>query len=439
MSERKVLNKYYPPDFDPSKIPKVKGNRNATFIIRVMAPCNMRCTTCGEYIYKGRKFNARKEDVDDMDYLGLRIYRFYIKCTACVSEICFRTDPESCDYVLEAGATRNFEALKRAEEQLEREEIAYREELENNPMKLLEERTAASKLEMDVAESLDELRELNRKKTEINIDQMMVQMNSGQIAKRVEEEDEIAKDEAFIAAAFRRDAVGGERVKRILDSDSNSDGETESKVQKVSNPTDHLTGIRVDKRKEVWEKSVGGLSSVKKELNGLLVKKPGLVDADYGSEKQAANKTGETRGDDTPAGPSTKLVGNGDSRKGASDVSQERKSKEQIAADSREERASKLDRLIEVDPLIDTEHRFVNPDYEKERNEVEDRIQEGVAIAMASGGERFIKESVTEAREVGEAANQKTKGDTLKAPVRGMYMMAGLDDSELTDSSDGSE
>jgi len=439
MSERKVLNKYYPPDFDPSKIPKVKGNRNATFIIRVMAPCNMRCTTCGEYIYKGRKFNARKEDVDDMDYLGLRIYRFYIKCTACVSEICFRTDPESCDYVLEAGATRNFEALKRAEEQLEREEIAYREELENNPMKLLEERTAASKLEMDVAESLDELRELNRKKTEINIDDMMDQMNSGQIAKRVEEEDEIAKDEAFIAAAFRRDAVGGERVKRILDSDSNSDGETESKVQKVSNPTDHLTGIRVDKRKEVWEKSVGGLSTVKKELNSLLVKKPGLVDADYGSEKQATNKTSEVRGDDTPAGPSTKLVGNGDERKGAGDASQERKSKEQAAADSREERASKLDRLIEVDPLIDTEHRFINPDYEKERNEVEDRIQEGVAIAMATGGERFIKESVTEAREVGEAANLKTKGDTLKAPVRGMYMMAGLDDSELTDSSDASE
>jgi len=322
--------------------------------------------------------------------------------------------------------------LKRAEEQLEREEMAYREELENNPMKLLEERTAASKLEMDVAESLDELRELNRKKTEINIDEMMDQIKSGEIAKRVEEEDEIAKDEAFIAAAFRRDAVGGERVKRILDSDSNSDGETESKVQKVSNPTDHLTGIRVDKRKEVWEKSVGGLSTVKRDL---LVKKPGLVDADYGSEKQAAsNKT-----EDTPAGPSSKAVGNEDSRKGASEASQQQKSIEQRAAVSREERASKLDRLIEVDPLIDTEHRFVNPDYEKERNELEDRIQEGVAIAMATGGERFTKESVTEAREVGEAANLKTKVDTKKAPVRGMYMMAGLDDSELTDSSDGSE
>jgi hypothetical protein len=37
-----------------------------------------------------------------------------------------------------SGATRNFEALKRAEEQAEREDKAYREELENNPMKLLE-------------------------------------------------------------------------------------------------------------------------------------------------------------------------------------------------------------------------------------------------------------------------------------------------------------
>jgi hypothetical protein len=44
-----------------------------------MAPCNMRCNTCGEYIYKGKKFNARKEDVENEDYLGIRIYRFYIK------------------------------------------------------------------------------------------------------------------------------------------------------------------------------------------------------------------------------------------------------------------------------------------------------------------------------------------------------------------------
>ena len=163
MSERKVLNKYYPPDFDPSKIPRNKEPRNKTFTIRLMAPCNMRCTTCGEYIYKGRKFNARKEDVDDMNHLGLRIYRFYIKCTACLSEISFRTDPANTDYVLEAGATRNFEALSKAEKQAESEEKAHQEELKNNPMKLLEERTEQSKNEMELMESLEELQELNNR------------------------------------------------------------------------------------------------------------------------------------------------------------------------------------------------------------------------------------------------------------------------------------
>ena len=54
----------------------------------------------------------------------------------------------------------------------EKEENARKEELENNPMKLLEERTAASKNEMEIAESLDELRELNRRTVAIDYDSM---------------------------------------------------------------------------------------------------------------------------------------------------------------------------------------------------------------------------------------------------------------------------
>ncbi len=49
-----------------------------------------RCNTCGEYIYKGKKFNSRKETVEDEDYLGLKIFRFYIKCPRCVAEIAFK-------------------------------------------------------------------------------------------------------------------------------------------------------------------------------------------------------------------------------------------------------------------------------------------------------------------------------------------------------------
>jgi len=270
MSERKVLNKYYPPDYDPSKVPKSKVKRNATFEIRLMAPCNMRCTTCGEYIYKGRKFNARKEDVDDMNYLGLRIYRFYIKCTACVSEICFRTDPASTDYVIEAGATRNFEALRKAEELAEKEENARKEELENNPMKLLEERTAASKNEMEIAESLDELRELNRRTVAIDYDSMFEKFaQDRQNAAEAEEK----KDEEFVKSIFSK-VETGEKIKRLQD-DENSDeeeGKVVKKVAKLDNATDHLVEKKQTTEKAVWEKSIGTLSSKKGGL-GILVKK----------------------------------------------------------------------------------------------------------------------------------------------------------------------
>lgn len=296
MSERKVLNKYYPPDFDPSKIPKCKVPRNKTFVIRLMAPCNMRCTTCGEYIYKGRKFNARKEDVDDMTYLGLRIYRFYIKCTACVSEICFRTDPENTDYVLESGATRNFEALKRAEEQAEREDNAHKKELEDNPMKMLEERTSASKNEMELAEALDEIREINKRTVAVDYEGMLQKYDDI----RARELDEMEKaDENFVKAIFSKE--GNVKVKRLMDegtssSESESEAADKAKKLKVEKPTDFLTSGITPKptgEKKVWEKSIGTLgssSASKKNGLGILVKKKSTATA----PPLAANKSMES-------------------------------------------------------------------------------------------------------------------------------------------------
>ncbi|KAL1791567.1 hypothetical protein HispidOSU_017185 [Sigmodon hispidus] len=162
MSERKVLNKYYPPDFDPSKVPKLKLPKDRHYVVGLMAPFHMRCKTCGEYIYKGKKFNACKETVQDKAYLGLPIFRFYIKCTRCMAGITFKTDPENRDYTMEHGATCNFQAEKLLEEEKRVQKEPENEEL-NNPMKVLEYWTKDSKLEMEVLENLQELKDLNER------------------------------------------------------------------------------------------------------------------------------------------------------------------------------------------------------------------------------------------------------------------------------------
>ncbi|VDO00776.1 unnamed protein product, partial [Rodentolepis nana] len=179
-NERKIFkkykhNKYFPPDYDPSKIPRLKrGNKSRQFNIRTMAPFNMRCLTCNGYIYKAKKFNSRMETAEGVNYLGLRHYRFYIRCPGCCAEIIWRTDLESNDYVIESGAKRNFEALKTAEEMEAKKAALEEEELANNPMKLLEKRTNQSKYEMETAEAIDDLKEMNKRQATMETDNFLL-------------------------------------------------------------------------------------------------------------------------------------------------------------------------------------------------------------------------------------------------------------------------
>jgi len=215
MSERKVLNKYYPPDYDPSKLPRVKREKNRQFTIRLMAPFNMRCKTCGEYIYRGKKFNARKEDVIGKTYLGIQVYRFYIKCTKCLAEITFLTDPENQDYEMECGAIRNFESIRLAEKQAELEAKQEKEEEKTNPMKILENRTRDSKREMTIIETLEDLKELNAANS--IVDPLALLEAEKNLRKQIEKK-QIEEDEEEIRRIF-----GKAGVKRGLDGQSTKD------------------------------------------------------------------------------------------------------------------------------------------------------------------------------------------------------------------------
>ncbi|KAM8913353.1 splicing factor YJU2 [Spinachia spinachia] len=281
MSERKVLNKYYPPDFDPAKIPKLKLPKDRQYVVRLMAPFNMRCKTCGEYIYKGKKFNARKETVMNELYMGLPIFRFYIKCTRCLAEITFKTDPENTDYAMEHGATRNFQAEKLVEEAEKRVQQEREEEELNNPMKVLENRTKDSKMEMEVLENLQELKELNQRQAQVDFEGMIDRYRD--LEKR-EKEREKEEDERETKEMLDRALV-----KRLRDSDSDSEKEEEScssqsKELCTDKPTDILTTVKpteaqgtsaggVKKAKvETWERSVGTLGG-KGALGSLVVRK----------------------------------------------------------------------------------------------------------------------------------------------------------------------
>ncbi|CCM06093.1 uncharacterized protein FIBRA_08340 [Fibroporia radiculosa] len=217
MSERKVLNKYFPPDFDPALIPRRKQPKNSQQVVRLMAPFSMRCNTCGEYIYKGKKFNARKETVEGEDYYGIKIFRFYIKCTLCSAEITFKTDPKNTDYSAEHGASRNFEPWREERAVEEEDRLAKLEEEENNPMKALENRTVNSKREMDILDALQDIRARNARNERVgqSVDLMErigveeIETEEDRERRRQEEEDEKLVREVFAKIPVDSAGSGG--------------------------------------------------------------------------------------------------------------------------------------------------------------------------------------------------------------------------------------
>lgn len=103
-----------------------------------------------------------------------------------------QTDPENADYKLEAGATRNFEALRTAEILAKKEEEKKKEEEDNNPMKLLENRTKASQKEMENLEILEEIKMQNSKNAQLSHEEILKihQIYDEKLKELQEDEDE---------------------------------------------------------------------------------------------------------------------------------------------------------------------------------------------------------------------------------------------------------
>jgi hypothetical protein len=215
MAERKVLNKYYPPDFDPSKIRRFeKKSVRRMCNVRMMLPMSVRCKTCGNYMYLGTKFNMKVETVKDEDYLGIKIYRFYFKCTQCYSEVTFRTDPKNHDYIAEWGASRNHEPWKDMLMAEEEYKEMKQNEMKEDAMKSLEHRTYDSKREMDILDALDQVKSLNRRQSSINYQEMIDKV----IHKENEKiEDDMEREIANIA----RNIYERVKIKRIRDFNEN--------------------------------------------------------------------------------------------------------------------------------------------------------------------------------------------------------------------------
>lgn len=220
MSERKVLSKYYPPDFDPSKLvrqrgPKPTGPKVQT--VRLMAPFPMKCIACGEYIYKGRKFNARKETTEEK-YYSIPIYRFYIRCTRCSGEITFKTDPKNMDYECERGAKRNTEPWRaggaKEESEEERLDRLEREEEEKNAMVELETKTMDAKREMAVADALDEIRTRNARNERVGKDGEIT------VAREAIDEEKLRQEREDDEAARRAFMRRHEALEELIEGDS---------------------------------------------------------------------------------------------------------------------------------------------------------------------------------------------------------------------------
>lgn len=272
MGERKVLNFYVSPDFDATIIPKgfMKRDKNKGVEVRTMLPYSMRCNMCGEYMYRGKKVNSRKENMPGEEYMGIMRFRFYFKCAVCSAEITFCTDPKNSDYSMESGASRNFEVWRDNDAEVAADEARRKEEDRVDAMKALENRTLDSKTEMDVLDALDEIQAINQRHERVDTDSVINKFMDRNIAAdeaAIKEAAELARGAVLLSTGL---TIADEELIRSIkfkqkginiplpdsDSDEEKHKKKDIKNSKIKNETDNvMTQIQSQNQRQIETKA----------------------------------------------------------------------------------------------------------------------------------------------------------------------------------------
>lgn len=310
MGERKVLNKYIPADFDPKLVPRGKRPKDDLVTVRMMLPFTIQCTICSTFLYRGRKFNSKKESMKGIEgkYLGIQRFRFYIKCSDCSRPITFLTDPKNTDYEMESGGTRNYEVWhdeRRTNEEIERK---FEEEEKLDSMKALENRVLESQREMAELDELEEIQAMNKRHVSLmkggnkRMDAAETVLRAREEAMGMHTADEeelnehgLTRDEEDLVSSIKFGSTGGgrEHQQHLASEDVSSNSNSSSMIRRL-NEEDELIAeqLRINEALIVKQQQISANSERKRSSMPVFkVKKRKLVPPPSVTEKTDASAT----------------------------------------------------------------------------------------------------------------------------------------------------
>jgi len=130
------------------------------------------------------------------------------------------------------GATRNFEGTKEGQKFAEEMKKKREQEEQGNAMKKLENRTMDNKMEMDILDGLDEIRELNARNSKLDPVEVLDNIYSGKDKSDDDDEDLVLdEDERQLLEEIQK----GPFLRRLADDDDNDNDPKEMPTTNISN------------------------------------------------------------------------------------------------------------------------------------------------------------------------------------------------------------